>query len=277
MKKKLILLLLALLFLVGCSSFCFGDKDKDKAEKEHDISKAEAIENVYLKKKEIIDFRKNTDPNYPGIVLNNQSILPESAIDMTINNSDKWLNIQPHLNQHIYKDVQDMINPQADAQKYINLLLSLTTDGKIYQAVVLETDKQTPFYPGKYIFISRKEIESCQDEAVLLELLSFRLVRNDFLNKNIDYDLFDDNDIRKSLTNIIEKNRAKWEKYFLDSKNNLNTEVTNKVAVAMIRAGFKPTYNFSLKNLPHFKSTTNPPIKSLEHISPLKRHKKVFD
>lgn len=270
---------ITMIALAGCSSFCFecDENDKNNERKEDDLTKAKAIEKIHLKNEEIIEFRKRTEPHYQGVVFNNRSILPESTIDREIDASEQWLAIQPYLNQHIYNDVQSLINPQADAQKYINLLLSLLTDGKVYQAVVLETNEQAPYYPGKYIFITRKEIESCQDEAILSELLSFRLVRNDYLNKHIEYSLLDKRDIKRSMTEIIQKDRSNWEEYSLDDDNNLSLEITKKVTIMMIRAGFKPNHSFTLEELPIVHSPGNPPHKSLEYITPLKRHKKVFD
>lgn len=264
-----------ILVLVGCSSFCFGGKDKDKNEEE--LPKAKAIENIYLEKDDVANFQKRTDQNYQGIVLNNRSIVRKPAIDLEGKSSKEWLSIQPHLNQFIYREVENIVNSQVDAQEYINLLLSLMTDGKFYQAVVLESNEQAPYFPGKYIFITRSEIENSQDEAVLSEILSYRLVRNDFLNNNIDYSLFDFNDIKNSLTEIIQKDRDEWEKYSYDSTKQLNVEVINKIAVMMIRAGYKPSYTFSLDNLPGYHPMGNQPHKSLENITPLKRHKKVFD
>ena len=275
MKKSILLMFIAMLCLVGCSSFYFGCKDKE--EKEDDLEKPTKIQKTNLSKEDIIEFRKRTDPHYQGIVLNNRSIISKSIIDLKTNESEQWLDIMPHLDQHISKDVQNIINSQTDAQKYINLLLSLLTEDRMYQASVLETNDQAPYYPGRDIFITRKEIENCQDEAILAEILSFRLVRNDYLNKHIDYSLFDKKDVKKALTEIIQKDRSEWEHYALDSSNNLNPEITDKVAVIMIRAGFKPSFSFSLDALPGFHSPGPGPNKSLEYITPLKRHKKVFD
>lgn len=268
-------MLLLMLFLTGCSSFCFGSKDKEA--RIDDVKKAEKFADVKISQEEYIDFRKKTDHKYEGIIFNNRSIIPRSLLDNTVTTTEQWLELQPHLNHHMYQDVQNILNPQADAQKYINLLLSLLTDGKIYQAIILESKEQAPFFPGNYIFINRQEIENCQDEAILAEILSFRLVRNIYLNNNINYSLFDKSDIRKSITNLIQKDRDKWDKYALDSENKLNKKVTDQVAVLMLRAGFKPSFAFTLDELPGFHKSRRHPDKNLEFIEPLKRHKKVFD
>ena len=275
MKKNIILIITASLCLMGCSSFWFGCDEKEK--REDVLEKPTKLSEIYLTREEIMEFQKRSDQHYQGIIINNRSMIPESPVKPDYTSTESWKNIQHHLNQYISKDVQNIINPQADAQKYINLFLSLLTDRKDYHAFVLETNDQVTCYPGSYIFISRMEIQNCQDEAVLAELLSFKLIRNEFLNKNIDYSLFSDEDVKKSLTDIIQKDKLAWEKYALDPSNNINPEVKNQVAALMIRAGFKPSFAYSLDDFPGFHSQRHKPIKNLEFLTPLKRHKKVFD
>lgn len=262
MKKSLIILLVAVIFLGGCSSFCFGNRDKEK--KERNKSKPETIAEIKLERQEIVEFRKRTAPDYEEIVALNRSFISETAIAETIFTTKEWLVIQPNLKQFTFKEVRKLINSQADAQKYVNLLLSLLTDEKNYQAVVLETNEDAPYYPGSYLFITRKEIENCQDERDLAEILSFRLIRNDYLNKNIDYNLFDKHKSEESLRDIIQKDKSKWDEYALNSANNLQEEISDNIAVMMIRAGFEPSF-------PHKRAI------NIKYISPLMRHKKVFD
>ncbi len=273
MKKSLILILIAMFSLVGCSSFYFGCKDN----KENSKNQNKTIDNIHLGMREVGDFRRSTAPDYHLIVQNNKKILPEIVIDYDSYKSENWFIALPYIEEFIYEDIKDIINPQKDAQRYINLLLSLVSDTMKYHAIVLETNNDAPYYPGEYIFISRKEIESCQDEAELAEILSFRLVRNDYLNLNAEFSKLDKKNINESLLTIIQKAKENWNNYAHDSYNILNPEVSDKVAMMMIRAGFKPSFPYSLENLTGYHPIANDSNISLRFIPPLLRHKKVFD
>lgn len=273
MKKSIILILIAMLSLVGCSSFYFGCIVKQENSK----TQKKTLDNIHLGMREVGDFRRRTAPNYQKIVMNNRQILSIAVIEYDRYKSENWFIAQPYIEEFIYEDIKDIINPQKDAQRYINLLLSLVSDTMKYQAIVLETNNDAPYYPGEYIFISRKEIESCQDEAELAEILSFRLVRNDYLNLNAEFSKLDKKNINESLLTIIQKAKENWNNYAHDSSNILNPEVSDKVATIMIRAGFKPSFPYSLETLTDYHPTQIDSNISLSFITPLLRHRKVFD
>ncbi len=273
MKKSLILILIAMLSLVGCSSFYFGCKDN----KENSKNQNKTIDNIHLGMREVGDFRRSTAPDYHLIVQNNKKILPEIVIDYDRYKSENWFIALPYIEELIYDNIKDIINPQKDAQRYINLLLSLVSDTMKYHAIVLETNNDAPYYPGEYIFISRKEIERCQDEAELAEILSFRLVRNDYLNLNAEFSKLDKKNIEESLSMIINEAKESWEVNNSASSDFFNQDLLNKVASMMIRAGFKPSYSFTLESLPSYRHNESNSDIEIEYVLPLQRHKKVFD
>ena len=273
MRKYIILILITILSLIGCSSFYFGCKGENESSK----AKNKTIENIHLGMREVGDFKRRTAPDYHLIVQNNKIILPEKVINYDRYKSENWFIALPYIEKVIYDNIKNIINPQKDAQRYINLLLSLVSDTMKYHAIVLETNNDIPYYPGEYIFISRKEIESCQDEAELAEILSFRLVRNDYLNLNAKFSQLNKKNIDESLSMIINEAKESWEVNNSASSDSFNQDLLDKVASMMIRAGFKPSYSFNLESLPSYRhNESNADIK-IQYIAPLQRHKKVFD
>lgn len=266
MIKRLLLLALTLVCLLGCSSFQFGFNKKD--DKRNEALDSTPIIELTLTKDEISEFKKKTDPNYDRIVANNRAILINSIFTDQKTDPCLWTNLNPKLNHLINLEMKSKLTPQADAQKYINLLLSLLDESGEYRAVIVESTIEPTYFVGRYIFIGRKEIESCPDEAALAEILSYRLFRNVEINKHFDLKQPQGITKAKELTKSIEAVKADWEK---DDDRNLSSD--DAVMLIMGRAGFMASqegkqYSSQIKEFFDGK---------LEFVTPLQRHKKVFD
>jgi len=107
--------------------------------------------------------------------------------------------------------------------------------------------------------------------------LSFRLVRNDYLNLNAEFSKLDKKNIEESLSMIISEAKESWEVNNSASSDFFNQDLLNKVASMMIRAGFKPSYSFTLESLPSYRHNESNSDIEIEYVLPLQRHKKVFD
>lgn len=266
MIKRLLLLALTLVCLFGCSSFQFGFNKKD--DKRNEALDSTPIIELTLTKDEISEFKKKTDPDYEKIVANNRAILTNSIFTDQKTDPCLWTNLNPKLNHLINLKMKSKLTSQADAQKYINLLLSLLDESGEFRAVVVESTTEPTYFVGRYIFIGRKEIESCPDEAVLAEILSYRLFRNMEINKRFALKQPQGITKAKKLTASIEAVKADWE---TDSDSKLAS--ADAVMLIMGRAGFMP----SQEGVQHSSEIKESFDGYLEFVTPLQRHKKVFD
>ncbi len=272
--KVILIILCITLCLSACSYFYFGPRDKDKDDKL--IQERNSLLDLSLSEYEIARFHKQTSPNYQQVVSNNRAILPPYPLALSSDFNKHWPLIQADLNYLISTEVKNYLNPQADAQKYLNLMLSLIDENNEYQAIVLESKKETPYFIGKYIFISRQEIEGCQDEGDLLKILVYRLIRNNFINNQIDFSQIRNNISYDLISKLNKEVNEEWEKYASSDLYFPNLEIRIQTALIMNRAGFKEDYDDSgiETALPSNKSDEE---SKLMFSSPLQRHKKVFD
>ncbi|MBI9032563.1 hypothetical protein JEZ13_11265 [bacterium] len=272
--KFLLLVLCIMLCLSGCSHFFFGSREKDKDEKI--MQERTSLQDLTLSKDEIVRFHKATSPNYQQIISNNRAILPPYPLGLSSDFNKHWPLIQADLDYLISTEVKNYINPQADAQKYLNLMLSLIDEKNEYQAIVLESKKEVPYFIGKYIFISRQEIEGCQDEGDLLKILVYRLIRNNLLNNQIDFSQIKNNITLELISTINQEVSKSWEKYATSDLYFPNLEIRIQTALIMNRAAFKPE-NDEPGNQTSDLTLDSKDQANLMFITPLQRHKKVFD
>jgi len=93
MRRYIILILIAILSFVGCSSFYF----ECEGEKESSKSQTKTLDNIHLGMREVGEFRRRTAPDYHLIVLNNKKILSEIVIDYDRYKSENWFIAQPYI------------------------------------------------------------------------------------------------------------------------------------------------------------------------------------
>lgn len=268
MIKRLVLLTLVVFSLFGCTPFQFGFNKKD--DKKIEALDSQPIIDITLSANEISQFNKKTDSSYEEIVASNRAILPNSIFAGYKTDPCLWTNLNPVLNNLINLEMKSAVTPQQDAQKYINLMLSLLDESREYRAVVVETDAEPAYFVGRYIFIGRKEIESCRDEAVLAEVLSFRLLRNVQINRRFElkHPLYTDKS--KKLAEIIKVVKSEWE---IDYESDVNSHIYDSVMLIMRRAGFEPSRE-SVNESDQVKEYLG---RTLKFVKPLQRHNKVFD
>ena len=268
MIKRLVLLTLVVFSLFGCTPFQFGFNKKD--DKKIEALDSQPIIDITLTATEISQFKKKTNPNYDEIITSNRAILSNSIFADSKTDPCLWTNFNPLLNNLMNREMRSKVTPQQDAQNYINLMLALLDESREYRAVVVETDDEPAYFVGRYIFIGRKEIESCVNEAVLAEVLSFRLLRNVLLNQRFALKHTLSTNKTKKLTEITEAVKAEWE---ADYESDVNSQVYDSVMLIMRRAGFEPSRE-SVNESVQVKEYLG---RTLKFVTPLQRHKKVFD
>ncbi len=182
--KHLLGLILVVILCFACSSFQLDKKCEEAKTETKDTSLQDLIEESLPSKKEIAKFQKRTSQQYQAIISNNKEIVKTVCDNSVDEYSSNWQVEYVEVERFLYNKFKDKLNPQKDAQEYINLMLKLVVGiNDDLTAIVLENADSSLQYPGRYIFFSRKEIECFESERELMNSMLFKLVENSQLNK----------------------------------------------------------------------------------------------
>jgi hypothetical protein len=192
MKKFLFLMIVGFL-LLSCSSFHLDSKAEKCITEKRKKTLRYLLKESQPSQNEIEQFMKRTAPNYNEVINHNKDLVYMTPLLPIIEGNSRYEKSRDELEEIYYNAYKDRLTPQADAQKYMNLMLSLVHPLQTeYEVVVVEEyysglisifdSRNYIQLPGKYIVITRQDIEKCPNEQALMRLLVQEIHELRFVN-----------------------------------------------------------------------------------------------
>jgi hypothetical protein len=168
--NKILVISIICILCVACTCFHLDSKAEKVVTNKETLTLEYLTKDFVPTEKEIVAFRKKTSPNYKEVIANNKKAVYMTPLLPILEGNKTYEEYRDKIEEISYNAYKDKLTPQADAQKYMNLMLSLVkpvqTDYRVI--VVEEIVDDYHVYPSKYIMVDRIELQNLNDENKII-------------------------------------------------------------------------------------------------------------